>query len=906
MAAPTPQPDASAAAKKPAATPPAATASAPRRSRVDWKAVWPVPALVVASAALVGALVMGVLRAPKADPAAPLRTAAELVEQTDYEPAVTLLNTRVAPAVEAGALTADQRREFHLLRARSIFNGQKKLGISLPENFEAVVKDYTEAQALTPGLDPQDLDNLAWCHIKLGQPELALAAIERFPETERGRRLALVRGIVEHNIRQRDVKYDLTIGLLGEILATPGLSIEDRAWALARQTDLRLATGFADEAITNLLRTLPRLDAEGLPASRRGELLFQLARAYYATNQFAPALVQVEAAEEALGQIDPLIPEVKLLGGQLLQALGRLEEARPQFDKVAKSYEGAAAALPALLGVAETASGLDDDDAAVKAYAQLLDDLPKAPPRRDLTMARVAASLMDRYADRARRERTGKALDYAMLAERAYRLTREPLPPEVILAVARSNEALATRLLADAAGPNSPTPEAGAAEPALSPVTASQVRRHALEAGGAFREHARAVLIADSNQSLASLWSAAMAFDRGGDYKSLREALQSFIDGSLEEDPRKPEARFRLAQAFQAERDYLTAASVYRQIIESRSGAAGGASARAPSAGVWADRSMVPLARCLLADADPKNDTEARTILEQVVDGSILTPASIEFRDALAELGEHLYSAGEYAQAMTRLGEALSRYPDHPRGPILRFKLADANRLSAAAIATDLQSALPQAQRQELEATRIQRLQEAAGLFQATIDALRAKNAADASSPAHSASAPDHGQASSAAAPPKPESAAGHATGQVPATPAAPTRPTPAFERGLSKLERVYLRNAMFYLGDCAFDLGDYSAAIVAYDAAAQQYATDPASLVALTQIVAAYAAQDKWPEARTANERAKRQLASLPEDVWKNPDLPMQRRHWERWFNSSMLLQRQRQDTSATIPAGE
>lgn len=886
LAATPAQPDPGKKAAPPAGTAPAAASGAgpapARRSRVDWKAVWPVPALLLAGGGLVGALVVGVLRAPKADPAAPLLAAAEMVEATEYEPAIALLNSRVAPALDAGALSAEQRREFYLLRARSIYNGQKKLGLALDDNFAAVVKDYTEAKSLSPVLEPQDLDNLAWCHVRLGQPEAALAVMETFPEAERGRRGPLVRGIVEHNIRQADPRYELTVGLLGEILATPGLSIEDRAWALARQTELRLAMGFADEAITNLLRTLPRLDADGLPAARRGELLFQLARAYSATNQFAPALVQTEAAEEALGPIDPLIPEVKLLGAQLMQALGRLEEARPQFERVARGFDGSPAALPALLGVAETASGLDDDDAAVKAYAQLLDDLPKAAgaPRRDLTMSRVASSLMDRYADRARRERVGKALDYAMLAERAHRLTKEPLPPEVILAVARANETLAQRLLADATGNR---PDADPRE--LSPVTASQVRRHALEAGSAFREHSRAVLISDPSQSLSSLWSAAAAFDRGGDPRGLREALQAFIDGALEEDPRKPEARFRLGQAFQAERDYLTAASVYRQIIESR----GGGQGRGPAAGIWADRSMVPLARCLLADADTKNDPEARTILESVVDGSILTPASPEFRDALSELGEHLYAAGDYAGAIARLGESLARYPDHPRAVILRYKLADANRLSAAAIATDLQSALPQAQRLELDAERVRRLQEAAGLFQATAEALRAKNAAEqaqghATGPAdHSNQNPGHSAAATTAP-----------------APTSPVKPLPSFERGLSKLERVYLRNAMFYLGDCAFDLNDFPAAIAAYDTAAQQYATDPASLVALTQIVAAYVAQDKWPEARTANERAKRQLASLPEDVWSNPDLPMQRRHWERWFNSSMLLQRQRRDSSA------
>jgi hypothetical protein len=61
-----------------------------------------------------------------------------------------------------------------------------------------------------------------------------------------------------------------------------------------------------------------------------------------------------------------------------------------------------------------------------------------------------------------------------------------------------------------------------------------------------------------------------------------------------------------------------------------------------------------------------------------------------------------------------------------------------------------------------------------------------------------------------------------------------------------------------------------------------------------MSQIVSAYAAQEKWAEARTANERARQQLAKFPESVWQNPDLPMEKRHWEKWLEARTLIGQQ------------
>lgn len=108
--------------------------------------------------------------------------------------------------------------------------------------------------------------------------------------------------------------------------------------------------------------------------------------------------------------------------------------------------------------------------------------------------------------------------------------------------------------------------------------------------------------------------------------------------------------------------------------------------------------------------------------------------------------------------------------------------------------------------------------------------------------------------------------------------------------------ESIALRNAHFYLGDCAFDLGEYNTAIEYYDRARDRYVEDPASLVAMVQIVNAYIETGQFGRARTANERAKRFYALMPDDVWDDPTLPMDRSDWERWLESNTQLLAQNQ----------
>jgi len=68
----------------------------------------------------------------------------------------------------------------------------------------------------------------------------------------------------------------------------------------------------------------------------------------------------------------------------------------------------------------------------------------------------------------------------------------------------------------------------------------------------------------------------------------------------------------------------------------------------------------------------------------------------------------------------------------------------------------------------------------------------------------------------------------------------------------------------------------------------------------ASTTVVNAYVAQGKWSKARTANERARRRLENLPDTAFQGEGLAAERRHWERWLESTEALSQRAQTPGA------
>ncbi|MBX3379201.1 MAG: tetratricopeptide repeat protein [Phycisphaeraceae bacterium] len=400
-------------------------------------------------------------------------------------------------------------------------------------------------------------------------------------------------------------------------------------------------------------------------------------------------------------------------------------------------------------------------------------------------------------------------------------------PAEVVLAIGESNRKLAENTIAEATGGSS-----AAAIDDLDPTSRKRAREHFLAAANALRLHATLVAGQNGPGYADSLWSAADSFDRAGDQEKAILLFKQFA-GEFPTDPRMAEAKFRLARCHQSRGDLELAAKTYEDLIASRDGAPG-----EPGSGPFADASYVPLAQTYLATGQPESVAKATQMLKAVVSGSVVGVDSPDFRDALAELGTMFYRNGEPERAIENIDELLRRYPDERGMELAKFRLADSYRLSAANIDKSMAEGMPDEERRNLENARTERLQRAAAGFDQVRRALDAK--------------------------PKEKRTA---------------------------VEETYLRNAFFYLADCSFALGDYDGAIRAYTAARDRYPNDPASLVAMIQIVNANLQRGDVKAALTANERAKRFYRGLPPEVWNDPNLPMGKEDWERWLDATDRL---------------
>lgn len=794
---------------------------------------WHAPALVSAAVLLLGAIVIAVATRPAPEFKPAVRLAERQIDRDEPEAAIETLNTRVYPHVADGSAPADIGRAYHTLLGRALYLGQLARRIDLRENNLSIMGEYHEAERRFADLDPRDVFFLADTYVRLGRYGDAFERAESLPSEEDDRRYKLIRRIVEAQMGPSEPDLASASRLLADLASRPDLPESEQLWALARQTEVRLRTGYPDEAIDRVLQEMPRL--RGADPFGLGELHLLLARGY---QQVSPPRLEesrrnLERAERLLdGAGGDLEGELHLLWARVLirwqhQDESALDTARDHLASVTQRYRSTEAYLPALMLAGDVEARLGNHDAAFRSFERLRDELEVGKRGEGVTPESVAEQLIALHGRQRSAGAEQEALRYAKIAESLFGVN--DTPPDVLLALAESNRAIAEALLPeDGTGRFDRDPLAR-----LDPATRRLVAGHLRAAGAYFRGHADAVALVDNEAFGSSLWLAADAYDRAGERQAAIASFQFFVD-SFAASERHAEARFRLGRAFQARAEFARAAEVYEQLIADRSDQFG-----PRGVGPYADASYVPLAQVYLLDDHTENDEEAETLLRQVVDGVVASVAPEHHRDALVELGRMRYRSGAHARAIERLEEAVARYPDDPELTDVKFLLADAYRKAAGDLRERLDTEpMPDSQRVAMENERESRLERAASLFREVRDGLEELD---------------------------------------------PRRRTAS--------QTLDLQHSYYYLGDCRFDLGDYPEAIRYYNEARERYPQSPSSLVAMVQIVNCYVELGDLDRARTADERARRFYEQLEPSAFDDPTLPMTRRDWERWLESSGRL---------------
>ncbi len=806
--------------------------------RPPLRELWQMPVLVIGATLLLAGVAANFLT-PKKQPkpfdvAGALSRAESLLVDEHPDDAVRLLDGAVSQVIGGGGGTPEEQTKFRSLRADARWVAASRAGRLSETDASRIVEDYERAASLGETMTSVRNARLANALITLGRRDEALEIAEKLPESAAEMRRATLRQIIDRAIDDSShaghasTSPQEIIELLSRLAVDPAASEMERVWALARQAEIRLAAGEGDQAITHLLLALPRLSEEARWSPLGGELLYLLGRAYVETNRLEEGAKHLIQAQRLLRPTDDRQADVSVMLGRLAQAGADYDEARERYLGVISQFPDSSSSADAMLGVAECEAAIGAWDRAVDAFGELASALAEGKGSAGLA-SRSLESVRQRTVERLLESQNDFALRLSTIGERIA-TTAQGVDSDddlwAIVAVGASHRALGAALLAPA---TSPTGEVDWSR--VDVATRGQARAHFLEAAGRFAAHARRVAGSDEDAYAESLWNAADAWDRAGSHELAIKAFSEYANGRPS-DARSAAARLRVAQAHQAIGEFAPAAEVYRTLIADN-----------PQSGERV-RSIVPLARTLLADGDTGNDDEADRLLRMAVSGTVMPPDAPDFRIALNELGSLYLRTGRYAQAIERLTESLDRYPTG--GPTdgalgvdaVRLKLADALRLSAKEIAETLRGAMPQNERDALVAMREKRLRDAHAMYEEICAAAVLRE-----------------------------------------------------EKRLGVSERAAVRNSFFYRGDAAFDLGEYDAAIEAYDVAANRYAGDPASLVAMIQIVNAYAQTGRMEEARTANERARQRFRELPPEAFNRPDLPIDRAHWERWLDSSADL---------------
>ncbi|MCK4871302.1 MAG: tetratricopeptide repeat protein [Phycisphaerales bacterium] len=781
--------------------------------------IWQVPLLIASILLLASGLYLAVRDAPPNDFDGALDTAARYLRAGEYDLWRGEMDG-VGSELDRGATDAHRAR-YYLLRADGVFLRQRQVGVATPEYNQLIVEDYTRAREYGAALGGAQQANLAETLMALGREDEGLGVADALPGAQAHRRHRIYLDLIEWTLAAREPGYEKAQRLLGQLQQDRTLSAQMRAWVHARRAQVVMDQGFPDEAVTMLLRSIQRVEADGI--ERPGELLALLGRAYFELGEYTDAAKQLRRAEMFLKPDAPLMGKIHVYLGQIEQVNSNYNEAREAFARVLKDYPGTPSYDMALLGQAEVDASLEQWDDSLTAYRELVTRFTRAmgPPQTDVTREQIAESLLSRYQRRVVDGDYERALECAVLAEDLYRNLE--LPAHILLIVAQAHHDLAEALLNEATG--------GAATPAallqIDLPVRRRIRAHFHEAGESHIQHARLMTLQDNLAYGESLWAAGGSYDQAGDHELAIEAFAEYLQ-SRDKDVREPAARFRLGRLYQAKGDYETAASYYQGLISGPHRTT-----------LEAQASYVPLAHCLLQIDPDRNYDAAKRSLLSVLDGNRLEPSAGEFRDALVELGQMHYTAGEFPQAIERLEEALARYPDDRLASELKFKLADAYRLEAGRIDDALDEAMPQSEADLLTATRTENLKRAAVLYENTRTELSAR---------------DQGR--------------------------------------LTDVQRNMLRDSFFHCGDCAYQLGEYEEAIERYNIAIAQYADDPASLVASVQKVNAFIALGRMKEASTAHQAARVRLQSVPDEAFENDQfLLMTREQWEAWLDSVMVI---------------
>ncbi len=691
---------------------------------------------------------------------------------------------------------------------------------SAKANYENIIKDYREALHRN-WIDPNEPASAEMYHDVslacwgLSDTEKAIVVLNKGIEVTDKFDPPLHRSLVQMYMIARPKGYlETSLPHLEKLLVNTESNADDKAWAFVRKTEVLIEQGNEDEALAML-----NAAGEGLRKSNYGdELVLLRGKALRHAGQADGADLILRELIGRMTDRGDTYAQVALELGKINYEQYRDHDARRFYECVVTTQLGKCWYAGGKLGLAECAALQQRYDESIALYQETVNLIKNNGPSRAVEPSNIQNSLV-------------QLADYlALLNQHALALPFLEIEQQIAAQndlraadrFARVHLKLAEEMLRDMKQNQRAALDTQSADDEQWLQQQQElITKHFEQAAEQFL---RVVSLAAGEDELYedSLWFAATCYDKAGNSNKAKDVWRRFVD-QCEGKSRWPRAMYYLAQAHQALGEFGQAVSYYQALREKHP--------RSPAA----LQSIVPLAHCCLVKEEPDNK-KAEELLLSVLEDVALRPLANVFREALFELGEFYYNNKNYPQAITRLIEAIDRYPDEPVLGKYMFLVGDSYRKSGLdldAILYELaQDAGATVSREKTTHLRRNYLKQAQNYYSEAVDFYEK---------------------------------------------------IPEYRR--TKLDNLYLRHSWMYRADCLFDLGSYKQAVLFYEEIALRYQLTPTALTAFIQIVNCHSRLGDPAEAASANRRAIWQLTKMSDATLAVSEVSLNRQQWQQWF---------------------
>ncbi len=679
----------------------------------------------------------------------------------------------------------ERQRAMHLVAARYL---QKSRELGIPEDRESQV-EFLIGQSL----------------IKGNQPRQGITILEKLLTDESLPSTKMHALLSDAHQSTSEVNLPAALRHNQAVLSDPALPAEQRNAAIVAQADILARMGRHEEARQQLAKADNGESQPSRIKSISGRLALSQAQQLSVGSQEHTSLIDQALADlREARQLDPLGGELTRQAmywiGKCYEALDNEAAAIQEYEQLNKSYGDTNESTAAMLSKADLVQKSGRSKQALIDYRAVLGAVgnPRTYVNRLLPIVDLRKRMLRANNNFLESQQFEEALTLVNALQPVFDLR------EVTEQRAQVHQAWGAVELE----------EAGQAAAWNAKKYLTEGRQHHRAAGRDFELLAK--LRFASRDYTESLWRASENYYKGQSYTHAERMLDKYLHH--EALKRQALALLRLGQTQLAQGKNAQAVESLTECIE-----------------LHPHDAVVYQARleCAQAHLDQGQGKLAEELLLTNLAGGSLTPTASEWQDSLFMLGKYLHNSDQYYEAIAKLDEAVTRYPDAPQSLLARYNIARSYHRASQGPAKIAQEAKTESERQKNRKIRDQNLESALENYLKVQRMLTLQGHLDS-----------------------------------------------------NDLERMLLRNCYMMQGSVLFQLKRYEDARKAYANISTLYQSEPFVLESFVHIANCYRRLNKPVKAKGTIEQAKLVLKRLPSGTDFKFATNFSRQSWEILLN--------------------